>query len=1026
MDARTDSINQGGLSSEVLIEFIDELREAGYKIGISQYIAAQDLILALTAQGETLDKPERLKTLLGPIFCSSPIEQEDFQQRFERWIDLIGRTSRVIERADVKAKVLSEELEKIWWRSRQLILILIAFILAGISLPILLERFQQEDNIQPPSPSPTPTLSPTSTPSPTPKLSPTPIPSLTSTPSPTPKLSPTPIPSLTSTPSPTPTNPDLLLDWQTTLTIFLLVPCVAFLTWRLWWLRRAHLFLQRYGTTRQPELQKISINSFEQNLFPSTLFINTARNLRQRIRIPSNELDVDKTIDASLRQGGWLTPVYGSHQIIPEYLFLIDRASYRDHQFKFIEEILARLRYNGVFITSYYFDGDPRICFPSDSLSSPQKLQEIAAKYSQHRLVIVLDTEKLFSAYIGELEPWVSQIASWDKRAILTPKPVENWGYQELELAQQFIILPATPKGVQVLSQVLHQGAATYILSEGAQIPLPEPLRVRPYHWIDRNPPISEQIDALLISLQEYLGKDNFYWLCACAVFPELHWNITIYLGNVLRTEEGHSLLEVCSLTNLARLPWFRYSYMPDWLRTRLISSLTSDQERTIRTVFQDLLVTAVQGSVGRLQLEVARQHHNFLPKLANPMLHLLSRRSSEGSPLRDYMFLSFMTGQPKLAIEVPETFNRLLQRQKRFYWLIGIGACVTFAITLFFGKYSILPSFNQEGNGSSGTKPEPTINEPVAKGQGNLLRTIRVTSGQWQVVRSVTVSPDGKIIASSNDKGEVQLWDLSTGNLLYTLSGQSGQLQSVIFSPDQKIIASASVNGSVRLWSLSGKLIAQFNSSEGVYSLAFSPSGQMIVSGHSGGIIKLWNLDGKLVRSIKAHSGTVVSLAISTDGKFLASRSFVSISSDTDKDIKLWDLSTGKLIRSFTAGEVGGVNSIAISPDGRILAGYSELNGEAVRLWRLDTGEVIGTLNVGINRPHAVAFSPDGKTLAVGGFADQIQIWDLLTQNKVRIFSSGVSGYHTYSLIFTNEGKTIVSAGSNGSGGVIMVWEVN
>ncbi|MHC5731780.1 MAG: hypothetical protein ACYTXY_48425, partial [Nostoc sp.] len=111
-------------------------------------------------------------------------------------------------------------------------------------------------------------------------------------------------------------------------------------------------------------------------------------------------------------------------------------------------------------------------------------------------------------------------------RALLTPTPAENWGYRELELAQQFIILPATIKGFLVLSQRLRSGVATYSLGEEMRIPLPDSLRVQPERWIERNSPPTEQINVMLDSLEKYLGKDSFYWLSACAVFPELHWNI--------------------------------------------------------------------------------------------------------------------------------------------------------------------------------------------------------------------------------------------------------------------------------------------------------------------------------------------------------------------------------------------------------------------------------------------------------------------------------------------------------------------
>src|SRR5579883_321993 len=533
MDAGTEKNNPGWLNPNVLTDFIDELRDAGYKIGIDQYIASQDLILALTAQGETLNRSERLKTLLGPIFCSSPAEQEDFPQRFDRWVELVSQTGGVTERANVKAQALSEELGKIRWRFRQLIQTLIVIVLTGIFLPILWEESIKDDSSQLTQPSATqPFATQPSATQPSATQPSATQPSATQ-------------PSATQ-PSATQPNPDFPLDWQISLFCFLLTLCIAFLVWQLWWLWRAHLFLQRHGTTKQPELHKIAIRDFEQNLLPTIMFIRTAQSLRHRIRIPSHELDVDKTIDATFRQGGWLTPVYDTRQVLPEYLFLINRVSYRDHQAKFMEEMVLLLQHNGVFVTSYFFDDDPRICFPADGTSSPRKLYEITTQYSQYRLVIVSDTEKLFSTQTGELEPWVSQMKAWSNRAILTPKPVENWGYQELELARQFIVLPATPLGMRALSQVLHQGSVTYVLSEKAQILLPEPLRVRPHYWIQRNPPRLEQIDTMLNSLQEYLGKDGFYWLGACAVFPELHWNITIYLGNVLKKAEGKCILEVC------------------------------------------------------------------------------------------------------------------------------------------------------------------------------------------------------------------------------------------------------------------------------------------------------------------------------------------------------------------------------------------------------------------------------------------------------------------------------------------------
>jgi hypothetical protein len=628
------------LDPDFLTDFIDELRESGYRIGVSQYIAVQDLMVALANQGKLPENPERLRTLLAPILCSSPTEQEDFQYRFDDWVELIKLKEEKKNEISVK-EVLLEKMAKSRWRFRRLILPVIAIMFSSLILK---------------------TSSPTVSPS-------TPI---------QPTVSPsTPI-QPTVSPKPTTTQ-----EWQTNIAFLVLALCLIFLGWRLWWFWRAQLFLERRSTNQQPELHNISIDSFKHNLLPLVPFIQIARNLRQRIRISSNDLDINKTIEASLHRGGWLTPIYGFRQIIPEYLFLIDRSSFRDHQAKFAEEIIDKLRHNGVFITSYFFDDNPLICFPSDGVSHPKKLTEIAVKHHQHRLVIITDADKLYDSATGEIENWVNQIGTWSDRAILTPKPLESWGYRELDLAQKFIVLPTNPNGFQILGQLFSQGKANFFLAEGNQTPLPEILRTRPHRWIENSPPDAEQIDTVLDSLQQYLGKDEFYWFSACAVFPELHWNITLYLGNAIKREEGHSLLETDSVISLARLPWFRYGYMPNWLRYRLIRVLTSSQESKIRSILQDLLITTVGVTVDSFQLKVAKHNHGLSNKLCNSILRLLFKRVSKDSQLRDYLFLSFMLRKPNLAVEVPIELIRLLKKKKKNYWLIGIGTVVMVSLTL-------------------------------------------------------------------------------------------------------------------------------------------------------------------------------------------------------------------------------------------------------------------------------------------------------------------------------------------------------
>ncbi len=631
MGRKSQEVSPGWLDPEKLIEFIDELRGADYNIGVSQYIAAQDLILALSTKGEQLDRPQRLRSLLGPLLCSSPAEQDDFQQRFDQWIERMGFTVIAPVHEDEKAKEFEQELQKIERRSQWFWWGLIAIaILAAITLIYFLI---QQWLFTPSTPNGNGN-----------------------------------------------SNQNFKLSWEWLLLLgalaLLLLRFVTFLIWRLWRFLAARQYLKRRATRRQPEIQRVSMSGFYEELFPNVLFLRIAQGFRRRIWVPSNELDVGGTVEKTVRSGGRFTPVYRYRQVLPEYLVLVDRANYGDHQARFVQEMIDRLTQNEVFITGYYFDGDPRVCFPMRGKGHPRKLREIAAKYSQYRLIVFSDAEGFFSSLTGELEPWLERFSSWSERAVLTPKPSEHWGYQELELSRKFIVLPATSDGLIDLIRSIQYGESSYVPSEKSRAPFPEALRVRSWRWIEREPPESWLVAGVLESLRYYLGEAGYYWLSACAVFPELYWNLTVYLGNRLRTEDGKSsLLQACQLTDLARLPWFRYGYMPDWLRSCLIYELPRQQEDEVRKLLRSFLAAKPdeQGSVGKLQLEIAQQHSKVVSMLAQPLLRLLSNQASEDSPLRDYIFQEFMAGHKRLAVRMPQELRKhllkhLLKHLRRKY----------------------------------------------------------------------------------------------------------------------------------------------------------------------------------------------------------------------------------------------------------------------------------------------------------------------------------------------------------------------
>lgn len=802
MDRDAEHKTLDWISSDLLMEFIDELHDAGYNIGISQYIAAHDLILSLTSQNLLLT-PDRLGSFLGPILCSSSAEQEDFRERFRKWAELVQiRNSIPREKLINPDGELTVELGKIKQKSRKLKFALIAILFAfppmlWMSLQIL--KPEKIDSVNPtlseyvPVPESASTTEPESAPASEPESAPASKPALAS--------------ESTCEPS------TKTFDWRIAFTLCLSVSGLVYLAWRMWWLSQARLFLQRRQTRQTPQLDQISFQGMENTLFNPLLMLKTAQRLRHRIRVSTNTLDINKTINASLQNGGWFTPVYGYCQVFPEYLFLIDRASIWDHQATLIEKLTHQLRENDVYITTYFFDGDPRVCSPSNKGSLPQTLQELSTRYQQHRLVAFADVEIFSDIQTAKITPWADQLLRWKNPVVITPKPLGSWGRDELILAQSFTLLPLTENGIQVLGQIMQEGTATYPSSIEVSSPIPTILKARPKRWIERNSPTSEQAKEILLGLRNYLGDHGLYWLAACAVFPEIRWNITLYLGNILQDQEGNSLLEHCSIVNLARLPWYRYGYMPDWLRGYLIATLTQKQKVEIRTAFQKLLMTSISGSTGNLPLEIAMGEQSFLLQLTKPILRLLSKQASENTALKDYIFLDFMSKKSKLAVEVPEEILPLLRKYSQSNTLnrgkrkisITLASSIVMGL-LAFGLWSLSIFDNNTDNKlelNSTLSPKLSIyaKPAVVKILNQCYGTYDGKPLDYNLSFQRTgffINPSGYIVTSGNVIGEEEC----KTRLFSNISGYSEQLldfvhEQIVLLPNANVDDSISTNNS-------------------------------------------------------------------------------------------------------------------------------------------------------------------------------------------------------------------------------------
>jgi WD40 repeat protein len=311
----------------------------------------------------------------------------------------------------------------------------------------------------------------------------------------------------------------------------------------------------------------------------------------------------------------------------------------------------------------------------------------------------------------------------------------------------------------------------------------------------------------------------------------------------------------------------------------------------------------------------------------------------------------------------------------------------------------------------------------------------------------NVTLSPDGELIAASDENNHVWLSDVK-GNKIANLSGHSDIILKIVFSPNSKLLATASYDGTVRLWNSSGKLVSVLQGhSDGIKGVAFSPNGSRLATASEDNTARIWDISGKLLFVLRGHSTGLANIAFSDDGKLLATASY-------DNTARLWD-SNGKLVaelrghsNSVTSvvfspnskqlatvsddqtarvwdnkgkflfelrGHSGGVNSVVFSPDGKQLA--AALEDKTTRVWN-NSGKFLFELRGHSGGVNSVVFSPDNKQLVTPSEDKTVRFWD--TSGKLLAELDGYFG-SVYSVMFSQDGKRLVTASEEGT---VRLWE--
>jgi WD40 repeat protein len=238
---------------------------------------------------------------------------------------------------------------------------------------------------------------------------------------------------------------------------------------------------------------------------------------------------------------------------------------------------------------------------------------------------------------------------------------------------------------------------------------------------------------------------------------------------------------------------------------------------------------------------------------------------------------------------------------------------------------------------------------------------------------------PDGMAVVTGHYRGTVSQRDIGTGKVRASFMARA-PVEALALAPDGSRIGLGNHLGSSLWEAASGQLLHDWRLGlTDISALAFAPDGSTLAGGNREGTFKLWEVaTGREQAAFSRPSGFVSALAFSPDGRTLAVGVESSFGPEAagpspPREVLLWDVHLGRL-RATLPGHPGGTRCLAFAPDGRTLAtgGYDH----AVKLWDLVTGEERVALEWHLGSVSSVAFSPDGGTLATASYDGTAKLW--------------------------------------------------
>jgi len=698
------------------------------------------------------------------------------------------------------------------------------------------------------------------------------------------------------------------------------------------------------------------IDAIEMN----TAFVRSVHQLRRRTLGEHFVLDIPKTVKTTIEKAGMINFAYSQQTRPPEYLLLIDRQNAANHQALVYDLLFRAFRKNEIIVERFFYDDDPRDCY-NEAFPDGISIRELQLRFYNTRLIILGNAYQLLNPFNGKLARWTEIFTQWRERSILTTCPTNDWGRDERRLGELFHILPASIQGFEYLIEQLDAGEDADYDSW-------------PEHVKDATKRSIQLEGSLINSLKQHYPEEMLVWIAACAVYPSLHWDLSLHLGELLSNDD--KLLQIDRLLDLSRLPWFTQGEIPKQARAVLIEWMEEAHPATlskVRHALNDILQQTAPPDDSAVWEEYSMNValNEWLITEDEQKKQALEDRIAdmlEKGVEADFTIIKYLDRERSpLDFIVPDTWKKYVHKGGHS----GLGMKDFWKDALHWA----LPIWLIFSLGILWYQPETECNgDPVEYNEGE--------DNEWRV------------------------------NL-------ASNAENVVFLNNSRDFIATMMSGHPALFNHKGKVIQEFVEEEGratvglsIQNMDVDPLNQKLIANYDNGRVEVWSLNGELENSVLIPStqGPSILRAIPGQNLFLHAQGTEAVLMDFE----------GTQVKTFRI-ENGPVSALAVSSDGQFCAMAGTDN--IVKAWSLDGSFKQSTeenLDQEINegkglRISALTFSPDGKTLIAGSTTGHVILFDVETGERSIDFPARLQSGEILDIATSSSGNMIFAGNEKG-----------